>query len=163
MKYSILSRALISAVLLVLQACSHARVTDEHSAQASRPSESSAQEKEKAVLAGEWEYDEGGMVVPLRLDRFGNGTYDFKDGRFRTDLLSDHRWTGEWTQRANDREGGFEISLSPDYSEGDGRWWYTRIERDSTPKKSGGRFHVMKVQSTVDNQSLPMDRSLSNR
>jgi hypothetical protein len=97
-------------------------------------------EHEKAVLAGEWQYEEGGVVVPLRLDRFGNGTYDFKGGRFRTDLLSAHRWTGGWTQRANDREGGFEISLSPDYSEGDGRWWYTRIEGDPAPENPVAGF-----------------------
>ena len=60
---------------------------------------------ENAVLAGEWEYEEGGMVVPLKLDRFGNGSYDFKDGRFRTDVLTDHRWAGAWAQRENDREG----------------------------------------------------------
>lgn len=160
MKYSIAFRIWISAAsLLVLPACNHTRVADDSVAQASRSSEDSMPAQEKAVLAGEWEYEEGGMVVPLRLDQFGNGTYDFKDGRFRTEVLSDHRWTGEWAQRANDREGKFEISLSPDYSEGDGRWWYTRIEGDPAPQKPGGRFHVMKVQSTVDNHSLPMDRS----
>ena len=98
------------------------------------------------------------MVVPWRLDRFGNGSYDFKDGRFRTDLFSDHRWAGAWAQRENDREGGFEITLSPDYSEGEGRWWYTRIEGDKAPTKAGGRFHVMKVQSIVDNQPWPSAR-----
>ena len=114
---------------------------------------------EKAVLAGEWEYEEGGMVVPLRLDRLGNGTYDFKEGRFLTDQLTDHRWTGAWAQPANDREGGFEISLSLDYLEGEGRWWYTRVEGETAPQKSGGRFHVMKVQSTVDIHTPPQDRS----
>ena len=160
MKHCIAFRLCISAAsLLMLPACNHTRVADDPFAQASRSSEDSMPAQEKAVLAGEWEYEEGGMVVPLRLDQFGNGTYDFKDGRFRTEVLSDHRWTGEWAQRANDREGKFEISLSPDYSEGDGRWWYTRIEGDPAPQKPGGRFHVMKVQSTVDNHSLPMDRS----
>lgn len=159
MRYSIVSRVLIGAAWLALPACSHTGLTNDRSAQVEPPAEMPAQETEKAVLAGEWEYEEGGMVVPLRLDRFGNGTYDFKDGRFRTELLSDHRWTGEWAQRANDREGGFEISLSPDFSEGEGRWWYTRIEGDPAPKKSGGHFHVMKVQSTVDNHSFLSDQS----
>ena len=159
MKHSVFSVISIGAGLLLLQACSHAPVAADRSAPASMPSDVPVPEKEKAVLAGEWEYEEGGMVVPLRLDRFGNGTYDFKGGRFHTDLLSDHRWAGAWAQRENDREGGFEITLSSDYSEGDGRWWYTRIERDDAPKKSGGRFRVMKVQSTAKNQSLSLERS----
>lgn len=161
MRYAIVSRVLICGALLVLQACSHARVTDDQSAQAEQPSQLPAQDTEKAVLAGEWEYEEDGMVVPLKLDRYGNGTYDFKDGRFRTEVLSDHHWVGGWAQRANNREGGFEISLSPDFSEGEGRWWYTRIEGDPAPQKPGGRFHVMKVQSRVDHQTLFVDQSRS--
>ncbi len=159
MKYSVLSLLSICIGAMAIQACGHAPTLNSVSATASVPADVSVPKAENAVLAGEWEYEEGGMVVPLRLDRYGNGAYDFKDGRFRTDLLSDHRWAGAWAQRENDREGGFEITLSPDYTEGEGRWWYTRIERDGAPKKSGGRFHVMKVQSTVGNQSLPMDRS----
>ena len=161
MRYAIVSRVLICGALLVLQACSHARVTNDQSAQAEQPSQLPAQDTEKAVLAGEWEYEEDGMVVPLKLDRYGNGTYDFKDGRFRTEVLSDHHWVGGWAQRANNREGGFEISLSPDFSEGEGRWWYTRIEGDPAPQKPGGRFHVMKVQSRVDHQTLFVDQSRS--
>jgi hypothetical protein len=156
MKHSVLMGTLFSAGLLMMQACSHGPVAYDHSWQGSVPSDVSDEGREKAILAGEWEYEEGGLVVPLRLDRFGNGTYDFKEGRFRTDLLSDYRWTGAWTQRANGREGGFEISLSADYSEGEGRWWYTRMEGDPAPRK-GGRFHVLKVQSTADSQSLPQE------
>lgn len=159
MKYSVLSGTVLSASLLIVQSCSHGPVAYDHSLKAPLPSDVSGQEREKSVLAGEWEYEEGGMVVPLRLDHFGNGAYDFKEGRFLTDLLTGHRWTGAWAQLANDREGGFEISLSPDYSEGDGRWWYTRIEGDTAPQKSGGRFHVIKVQSTVENHSLPHERA----
>lgn len=159
MKYSVLSFISICIGSMALQACSHAPAPYGASSGASVPAEVSMQVGENAALAGEWEYEEGGMVVPLRLDRFGNGTYDFKDGRFRTDLLSDRRWAGAWAQRENDREGGFEITLSADYSEGEGRWWYTRIERDAAPNKAGGRFHVLKVQSTVGNKSLPLDRS----
>ncbi|MEP7154099.1 MAG: hypothetical protein ABI856_20535 [Nitrospira sp.] len=159
MKHSVLSLISVCIGAMAFQACGHAPVPNAASATASVPAEVSVQAEENAVLAGEWEYEEGGMVVPLRLDRFGNGTYDFKDGRFRTDLLSDRHWAGGWAQRENDREGGFEITLSENYSEGEGRWWYTRIERDATPTKAGGRFHVMKVQSTVGNQSVPMDRS----
>ncbi len=136
--------------LLSLQACSHAPQQQETTWSEPKVGEISLHRGEHPVLAGEWEYEECRMVVPLRLDRFGNGSYDFKDGRFRTDVLSEHQWAGGWAQRENDREGGFEITLSPDYSEGDGRWWYTRIEGDNAPTKAGGRFHVMKVQSFVD-------------
>jgi hypothetical protein len=158
MKHSVISATLLSLGILLSQACSHTPVSFDPASQGTVTSDVSDDRSENAVLAGQWEYEEGGMVVPLRLDRFGNGTYDYKEGRFLTRLLSDHRWTGEWIQPTNGREGGFEISLSPDYSEGEGRWWYTRVEGDPTPQK-GGRFHVLKVQSTADRQSLPPDRS----
>jgi len=159
MNHFLLSASLVCISVLMLQACSHAPVPHQAPSAGSGSSGSLTQAGEKAVLAGEWEYEEDGLVVPLRLDRFGNGTYEFKDGRFRTDILSDHHWKGMWAQQENDREGGFEITLSADYSEGEGRWWYTRIERDMAPTKAGGRFHVMKVQSTVNNHILPAEQS----
>ena len=154
MKHSVLRGALCIVGLLLAQSCSHAPVVYDYSSQGAVPSDVADKEREKAVLAGEWEYEEGGLVVPLRLDSFGNGTYDYKEGRFPTDRLSDHRWTGGWTQRPNGREGGFEISLSPDYSEGEGRWWYTRMEGDPASQK-GGRFHLLKVQSSASRQGFP--------
>ena len=159
MKQNRLFSLMIGLSLLSIQACSHAPRPQETTWSEPVTEEISLHRGEHAVLAGEWEYEEGGMVVPLRLDQFGNGSYDFKDGRFRTDVLSDHRWAGAWTQRENDREGGFEITLSPDYSEGEGRWWYTRIESDAAPTKAGGTFHVMKVQSIVENQGLPAEHA----
>lgn len=107
-------------------------------------------------LAGEWEYEESGMTITLILDRFGNGNYDFKDGQFVTHRLVDRVWSGTWIQRENDREGGFEITLSSDYREGDGRWWYTRIEDDRNPQKPGGRFHVTKNALPLDARSVPI-------
>lgn len=142
---------------LTLPACSHSPRPQAASLPEPVSADASLQRGEIPVLAGEWEYEEGGMVVPLRLDRFGDGSYDFKDGRFRTKVVLDHRWEGAWAQRENDREGGFEITLSSDFSEGDGHWWYTRIEGDTAPKKVGGRFHVMKVQSLVGNRLLPAE------
>jgi hypothetical protein len=146
-------------VVMALQACNHAPLMNEAPSAGTGSAENHAQDGDNVVLAGEWEYEEDGVVVPLRLDRFGNGTYDYKDGRFLTDLLSDHRWAGVWVQRENDREGRFEIRLSADYSEGEGRWWYTRIQRDTTPMRPGGRFHLMKVRSTAVNQSLSVNQS----
>jgi hypothetical protein len=159
MKHSALSLIAICFSATAFHACGHAPIVSSVSPSESAPLDDAVQAEKDAILAGEWEYEEGGMVVPLRLDRFGNGTYDFKGGHFRTDLLSDHRWAGAWAQHENDREGGFEITLSENFTEGDGRWWYTRIEGDAAPKKSGGRFHVLKVHSAVHNQSLLNDRS----
>ena len=96
---------------------------------------------DRSVLAGEWDYEEG-AVVTLTLDDEGNGTYDWKGGRFETHSLSDHTWEGRWVQTDNDREGGFTVNLSPDFSDGEGRWWYTRIADDFAPTQKGGTFHL---------------------
>jgi hypothetical protein len=105
-------------------------------------------------ITGERDYEEKGMTITLRLDRFGNGTYDFKDGRFMTSMLVDRMWKGRWLQRENDREGEFEIALSADYKEGEGHWWYTRIEGDRSPKKPGGTFRVTKTPVLLDAQNI---------
>ena len=109
---------------------------------------SEAQE-DRRVLAGEWDYEEG-AVVTLILDEQGNGTYSWKGGRFETHSLSDHTWHGRWIQQDNDREGGFTVQLSPDFSSGEGRWWYTRIENDPAPTQKGGTFQLTKKSSTVN-------------
>lgn len=103
-----------------------------------------------AVLAGSWEYEEGAAVVPLEIDRSGVGTYPYKGGQLITDSLDDRLWRGRWHQAENDREGGFEVTLTPDLSEGDGRWWYTRIGRDQSPTEKGGTFHLMRSESSLD-------------
>ena len=102
---------------------------------------------DRSVLAGEWDYEEG-AVVTLTLDDQGNGTYAWKGGRFETHSLSDHTWEGKWIQTDNDREGGFSVRLSPDFSDGEGRWWYTRIADDFAPTQKGGTFHLSKKPST---------------
>jgi hypothetical protein len=109
---------------------------------------SEAQE-DRRVLAGEWDYEEG-AVVTLILDEQGNGTYPWKGGRFETHSLSDHTWHGRWIQQDNDREGGFTVQLSPDFSSGEGRWWYTRIENDPAPTQEGGTFQLTKKSSAVN-------------
>ena len=102
--------------------------------------------EDRRVLAGEWEYEDGG-VVTLTLDEQGNGTYPWKDGHFITHSLSDHVWEGIGIQKENDWEGGFSLQFSPDFSDGDGRWWYTRIEEDRAPAQKGGTFHLTKKPS----------------
>jgi|UPI0007802332 hypothetical protein len=99
--------------------------------------------EDKSVLAGEWEYEDGAVVM-LRLDEKGNGTYPYKDGRLETLRLNGHTWVGKWYQKENDREGGFRVVLSDDYTEGDGTWWYDRIGEDSAPAQKGGTFHLSK-------------------
>jgi hypothetical protein len=106
-------------------------------------------QEDRSVLAGEWDYEED-AVVTLTLDEQGNGTYPWKGGRFETHSLTDHTWQGRWIQRDNDREGGFIVQLSPDYSNGEGRWWYTRIESNLTPTQKGGTFHLTKKSSATN-------------
>jgi hypothetical protein len=109
---------------------------------------------DRSVLAGEWQYEEGAAVT-LRLDEQGNGTYNWKDGRFETTRFGDHTWVGKWSQKDNDREGGFVVKLSPDYTEGEGTWWYIRIGEDSAPGQRGGSFHLSKKTSLTNLSDTP--------
>ena len=108
------------------------------------------------MLAGEWEYEDS-AVVTLTLDEQGNGTYPWKEGRFETTALSDHTWQGMWFQKENEREGGFTVEFSPDFSEGEGRWWYSRIEDDRAPTQKGGTFRLRRKTShaSASNMALP--------
>ncbi len=47
-----------------------------------------------------------------------------------TQTLIGHTWHGVWFQKENDRDGGFAVKFSQDFSEGEGRWWYSRIGAD---------------------------------
>ena len=102
-----------------------------------------SQPDDRRVLAGEWEYVDDAVVL-LTLDEQGNGHYDWKEGRFETRTLIGHTWHGMWFQKENGREGGFTVELSPDFSEGEGRWWYSRIGTDHTITQKGGTFHLKK-------------------
>lgn len=113
----------------------------------------SGAQQDRRVLAGEWDYEEG-AVVTLVLDEQGNGAYPWKGGRFETRSLSDHTWHGRWIQEENDREGGFIVELAPDFSSGEGRWWYTRIADDLAPTQKGGTFQLTK-KSSAANDSPP--------
>ena len=93
-------------------------------------------------LAGGWEYEEGSVIYPLNLDKKGNGTYQWKNGRFETKSLTNGIWKGTWYQEENDREGKFELQLQPDLQSAAGRWWYTRIGEDHAPLEPGGNFRV---------------------
>ncbi|MDQ6735339.1 MAG: hypothetical protein M3Z35_14685 [Nitrospirota bacterium] len=96
------------------------------------------------ALAGTWEYEESGNTILITLNEYGNGTYDWKDGRFMTATYSNGVWKGAWSQRENDRDGGFEVILSQDRPGGEGRWWYTRIGSDMSPTQPGGVFQIVR-------------------
>jgi hypothetical protein len=129
----------------ILTACSHSKnVHSEPGDVTSSPTETAPGEQ-RVVLAGEWEYEDSGIVQTLVLDDRGNGNYSWQNGVFMTTSLAGHSWSGSWLQRQNDREGRFEVRLSPDYSEGEGRWWYTRIDMDTQPRQKGGAFHIRRV------------------
>jgi len=95
-----------------------------------------------ADLAGNWEYQEGTVVYALPLNHQGDGTYEWKKGRFHTTSFLNGVWKGTWAQEENDREGGFELHLSDDIKSAKGRWWYTRIGKDHKPLDPGGFFTV---------------------
>lgn len=120
----------------------------------SLPPSMASQPGDRHVLAGEWEYVDG-AVVRLTLDEQGNGHYDWKDGRLETQTLIGHTWHGMWFQKENDRDGGFTVEFSPDFSEGEGRWWYSRIETDSAPTQKGGMFHLTKKDSRASMSETP--------
>ena len=95
--------------------------------------------------SGDWEYEEQGRSTVLTLDIHGNGRYAWKDGRIITTRIDGQTWHGRWVQARNDREGGFELTLTDDYREAEGRWWYTRIGDDAEPTKKGGRFRLIRL------------------
>jgi hypothetical protein len=113
-----------------------------------------SQPGDRYILAGEWEYEDG-AVVRLTLDEQGNGRYAWKDGRFETHSLIDHTWRGLWFQKENDRDGGFTVEFSPDFSEGEGRWWVSRIGADDAATQKGGTFHLSKKTALINHGNTP--------
>ena len=145
---------LLIGLMLLASACATPAVKSDVSPSVEAPSISNIPD-ERRLLAGEWEYEDGAVVI-LSLDERGNGTYPWKEGRFETTTLNDHTWHGLWFQKENDREGGFRVKFSQDFSEGEGRWWYTRIGEDNAPDKKGGTFHLSrKSQETASVDKTP--------
>jgi hypothetical protein len=101
-------------------------------------------------LGGEWAWQAEAVVQQIALDKNGNGTYAWQNGRIVTTSVSDGRWEGTWHQQGNDRDGGFEILLSGDAMEGEGSWWYTRIgPRHLPPREQGGSFRLKRLSSVA--------------
>jgi hypothetical protein len=132
---------LFLACALLTEACAKPSVHQAVST-GSLPASTDSQPSVHPVLAGEWEYNAEGAVVLLKLDKRGNGNYEWKGGRFETQALVGQAWHGMWLQTENDRDGGFAVEFSPDFSEGEGRWWYSRIGVDHAPRQKGGTFHL---------------------
>jgi len=153
-KAGMLLRYIAISVLLACglfaEACAKAAVDRAHSL----PSVAS-QPGDRRILAGAWEYYVDGVVIRLALDEQGNSRYDWKDGRLETRSLVGHTWKGMWFQKENDRDGGFMVKLSPDFSEGEGRWWYRRIGTDHAPKQKGGTFHLRKAITLMNHRITP--------
>ena len=145
--------ALLLACAVLIAACAkpavhHAIPTD------ALPPSMASQPDDRHVLAGEWEYVDGAAVL-LTLDEQGNGHYDWKDGRFETRTLIGHTWQGLWFQKENDREGGFTVEFSPDFSEGEGRWWVSRIGANQTTAQKEGTFHLSRKIALMDHSDPP--------
>jgi len=141
---------LLFACALLSAACAKPAVHRAVSMDSPPPSMGS-QSGDRHILAGEWEYVDG-AVARLTLDEQGNGHYDWKDGRFETHTLIGHTWYGMWLQKANDRDDGFTVEFSPDFSEGEGRWWYSRIGADYASTQKGGTFHLGKKTALYEPQ-----------
>jgi len=123
-----------AAVLILLQGCA-----------------SLAPDKREATLetaasldgfnpAGLWLYEDKLVTGEVDLDEQGNGSYPWEEGFFVTEAWSDGTWRGTWHQPGNNREGGFELRLTDDYTFAFGRWWYTRIGENTAPGKPDGKF-----------------------
>lgn len=145
---------LLLACALLTAACANPAVHRDV-AMDSLPPSMAAQPGDRHVLAGEWEYMDGDVVDRLTFDEEGNGHYDWKDGRFETRTLIGRTWHGMWFQKENDRDGGFTVEFSPDFSEGDGRWWYSRIETNHAPTQNGGTFHLRKNTAFLNHTDTP--------
>lgn len=143
----LISLFVFSGAALIVSACSHPAIQRSTSTE-QIPSLDGAQPGDRRILAGEWEYEEGGVVV-LTLDEDGNGPYAWKDGRIQTQMFYGQTWKGMWFQKDNDREGGFMVEFLPDFSEGNGIWWYTRIGSDHAPSQKGGTFHLIRKSLTA--------------
>lgn len=94
-------------------------------------------------LSGIWEIHEEDKTYVATLDRGGNGTYTWQNGRIVTTQFDNRKWEGTWHQTGNDSEGGFEVLLSQDSKEAKGVWWYTRVgDRENIPpRRWGGSYH----------------------
>ena len=98
-------------------------------------------------LAGIWEYADKTGSNTITLNEEGKGHYEWEDGWFETQELTNGVWKGKWMQAGNDREGGFELKWVDNSPVAQGRWWYTRIGQDHNPLEPGGTFTMQRISS----------------
>lgn len=106
-------------------------------------------------LSGEWEIQEEERSYRAVLDSWGHGTYTWQEGKLTTTRISGRLWSGRWSQNGNDREGGFEVLLSEDFTKAEGVWWYTRVGNISSipPREQGGTYIFTRL--TTHSSSFP--------
>lgn len=108
-------------------------------------------------LSGEWEIHEDDKSYHATFDAMGNGPYTWQDGHIVTSKITDHLWSGSWSQKGNDREGEFEVLLSEDYRTAEGVWWYTRVGKHENipPREWGGKYMFKRLSSPPHPTSGP--------
>jgi hypothetical protein len=111
---------------------------------------------ETADLSGEWDIQEEERAYRAILNRDGNGTYTWQNGRITTTGFADRKWQGTWHQSGNDREGGFELLLSEDGAQAKGVWWYTRVgeKNNIPPRQWGGTYELKRVSAAPTKGSM---------
>jgi len=110
-----------------------------------QPDDAPAQQFATTGLAGEWDMSDGTLEKSIVLDCLGTGQYAWQDGRVVTTTVNGDYWAGTWNQPGNDRDGGFEVRLSEDRSQAEGRWWYSRIgEKHFPPGERSDTFTLMR-------------------
>ena len=116
-----------------------------------------SEESAKPDLSGDWDIHEEERSYRATLDRNGNGTYTWQNGKIITTEFTDQRWQGTWQQFGNDREGGFEVLLSEDGTEAKGVWWYTRVgdRKNIPPRQWGGSYHWTRLPPAPNPASTP--------
>ena len=124
-----------------------------------KPNQSCPLGIDKSVLAGRWRYVEQGSSFVLNLDEQASGNYAWKEGRFVSLCLDRQTLRGYWQQAENDREGGYEVRLNPDFTAGEGRWWYSRIGDQTKPKQPGGTFKLERASGNAQNGLTPLEKA----
>lgn len=142
----------IAILALVLGSCATARIGEPPTTVPPKVSKTAPFNPQ-----GGWKYEERGFAYVIDLDQQGRGEYAWKDGWVETVAIEGRKWIGTWHQAGNDREGGFELLLSEDCSQAEGRWWYSRIGDNHEPKRPGGTFRLTRVHSGQDRQVSPAE------
>jgi len=146
----------IGVVVLALLLAGCAKPGLQRGADANLP----AQPFETTGLAGEWEVSDGTVERTIVLDCRGVGLYGWQGGIVTTSVVRGDYWAGTWYQSGNDREGGFEVHISPDRFTAEGRWWYTRIGKEHfVPGEKGDTFNMSRPMRAMQAQ----DRCPTNK